>query len=298
MNRPSDRTSRWPRISIVTPSFNQGRYLERTILSVIGQNYPDLEYIVMDGGSDDGSVEIIRKHENHLAHWQSGKDRGQADAIYRGFERAAGDLLGWINSDDYYLPGTLHAIGEAFRGNPGAEMFVAGTLFRREGGADTWKYYPFVQDFRSLLCAGMLFGQMACFWSRRAFFETGGFDRDLRFCFDYDMFLRLARRQRPVAVDRIGAVHRMHGETKTATIYHTVGLEEIDSVRKRFGIDTIPDDERDRIRTVTRSRFRASNRRGFLLDAFRDPLFFLRSAPFRVRDWLRSSRTERGRALL
>ena len=100
------------KITIVTPSYNQGRFLEQTILSVVGQQYPNLEYIIMDGGSTDNSVEIIKKYESHLAHWESEKDSGQAHALNKGFALATGTIFGWLNSDDYYLPGTLSFVAE------------------------------------------------------------------------------------------------------------------------------------------------------------------------------------------
>jgi len=103
-----------PKISIITPSYNHGKYLEKTILSVIGQNYPNLEYIIMDGGSTDGSVEIIKKYESHIYHWESRKDDGQAHAINIGFSKATGDIIAWLNSDDMYLPGTLQYVSEVF----------------------------------------------------------------------------------------------------------------------------------------------------------------------------------------
>src|SRR4051794_19575372 len=104
-----------PRISIVTPSFNQAKFLEQTMDSVLSQGYPNLEYIVMDGGSTDRSVEIIRRYEKHLAYWVSEKDEGAADAIARGFQRATGTIMAYLNSDDTYLPDALNTIAEAMR---------------------------------------------------------------------------------------------------------------------------------------------------------------------------------------
>src|SRR5437867_7923227 len=109
-----NKDSSWPRITIVTPSYNQGLYLEQTILSVLNQNYPNLEYIIMDGGSSDNSVEIIRKYEKYLVHWESKSDEGQAAAIADGFRLAAGEILAYLNSDDLYLPGALRKVGEFF----------------------------------------------------------------------------------------------------------------------------------------------------------------------------------------
>jgi glycosyltransferase involved in cell wall biosynthesis len=103
-----------PKITIVTPSYNQGNFIEETIVSVISQGYPNLEYIIIDGGSTDNTVEIIKKYEEHLSYWVSEKDKGQSEAINKGFERASGDVINWLNSDDYYEPGVLLKVGEAF----------------------------------------------------------------------------------------------------------------------------------------------------------------------------------------
>ncbi len=118
---PSGRP--WPRVSVVTPSFNQGRFVEQTIRSVLLQGCPDLEYVVVDGGSTDESVAVVRKYEAHLAHWVSERDRGQSHAINKGLARASGEVLCWLNSDDYYLPGTLRAVSEAV--DAGADAVVA-----------------------------------------------------------------------------------------------------------------------------------------------------------------------------
>ena len=115
-----------PKISIITPSFNQAHFLERTMLSVLSQNYPNLEYIIIDGGSTDGSVEIIKKYEDRLAHWVSEKDRGQSHALNKGFARATGDIIGWLNSDDLYCNDALMRVAKACLACPEDEAWYGG----------------------------------------------------------------------------------------------------------------------------------------------------------------------------
>ncbi len=122
-----------PKITIITPSFNQGNFLEQTILSVLDQQYPNLEYMVIDGGSRDASVSIIRRYEKHLAYWVSEKDAGQSDAINKGLRRATGQVINWLNSDDYYEPRTLFTVAEHF-GEPGTRVLCGRSrLFRGSG---------------------------------------------------------------------------------------------------------------------------------------------------------------------
>jgi glycosyltransferase involved in cell wall biosynthesis len=115
----------WPKISIVTPSFNQGQYIEETILSVLSQNYPNLEYIIIDGGSTDDTVEIIKKYESRITYWVSEPDRGQSHAINKGLQKCTGEIFNWLNSDDWYMPGALFDVANAFRINSRAQ-FVSG----------------------------------------------------------------------------------------------------------------------------------------------------------------------------
>jgi len=204
-----------PRITVVTPSLNQGRFLEETILSVLGQEYPNLEYIVLDGGSTDGSVEVIRKYEGHLAYWVSEKDQGQAAAINQGFARATGEILAWLNSDDTYLPGTLAHIAATLDPTRADILFgncrhlaaseTYGSDVRRKHGA------------MNLALADYII-QPSTFWTRKAWDATGPLDESLVFAFDWDWFIRA--RTAGVALrpdDRYLAVYRMHGEHKSGT---------------------------------------------------------------------------------
>ncbi len=235
----------FPRISIVTPSYNQGEYLEKTIRSVIDQNFANLEFIVMDGGSNDNSLEIIKRYENQIDYWVSEPDKGQADAIYRGFERATGDVIGWLNSDDLFMPGALKKVGAFFMENREVDCVSGGCLDIDEEGRIIQergkpKYNLGIkQDFNKLLFWEMGFYQPASFWRREAFFRVGGFDVNLRFCFDYDMYLRLAMEKPLGCIDEFLACFRNHGESKTSTIPDTSAREK-DEVLRRHGLYDTP----------------------------------------------------------
>lgn len=230
-----------PKITIVTPSYNQGKFIEETICSVLEQNYPNLEYLVMDGGSTDGSVEIIKKYASHLSYWESHPDDGQADAIYRGFERSTGEILGWVNSDDILLPGCLEKVGRFFMSYPKEEWVVGGTVQIDPNGQrlNDRIGYPSCNmgarvSFGHLLFSGCGFNQPASFWRRETFFSIGGFDRSLQFCFDYDLYFRLAQRRPSGRIKEFLACFRIHPTSKTSTL-HNVCATENEVLWRKYG---------------------------------------------------------------
>lgn len=180
----------WPRISIVTPSFNQGQFLEETIRSVLLQGYPNLEYIIIDGGSTDNSVDIIRKYEPWLSYWVSEKDRCQSHAINKGFARSSGEILAWINSDDGYLPGTLSLAVSTMR-EQGAKLVVGGVFRHHPGDPKTpeAEYKQLVLD--DFIIRSRTLFQAATFWARDVWMMAGTLREDLHFAMDYELWLRM-----------------------------------------------------------------------------------------------------------
>ena len=205
--------SQTPLVSIVTPSYNQAAYLEQTITSVLEQDYPHLEYLVADGASTDGSVEIIRKYADKLAFWVSEKDSGQAEAINKGLARAKGDILAWLTSDDYYLPGTVRAAVEVFQANPEVVLVYGNMLAVDEHGQTTnlLKYHPL--NIEDLLCFEII-GQPAVFFRRDAFEKAGPLDESYHCFLDHHLWLRIALQGRILHVNETWAAARYHPEAK------------------------------------------------------------------------------------
>ncbi len=234
-------TDNRPRISIITPSYQQDRYLEQTIRSVLTQDYPHKEYIVIDGGSTDGSVDILRKYADRLAYWCSGKDDGQADAIARGFEKSTGEILCWLNSDDLFLPGALSAVAKYFAKHPEVEVVSGGGYFMDSGGRPWRRGWGAVSlgvatthdRLRFHGMHGVL--QQATFWRRSAYEAVGGIDRTLHFAMDLDLFIRLAKRRRFGRLPRLLACLRLHERSKTATM-EDVRVREVKLIRERYGV--------------------------------------------------------------
>jgi glycosyltransferase involved in cell wall biosynthesis len=237
----------------------------------------------MDGGSTDNSAAIIKKYEPWLTYWVSEKDNGQADAIHRGFEKATGNIICWVNSDDYLLPSALLLVGKSFAEVSGLEFAIGGGIIIDIKGNLIRKYYSFPQDFRSLLGGGEFFMQASSFWRRDAYESEGGLDTSLKFCFDYDLFLRLARRKPPGRVDAMLSAFRIHSQSKTATIWETVALPEIVVVRNRYGFNALPEYERMRLSEETIAEYYRVTRAGILKDVFLDPGYFLRCLKNKLR---------------
>ncbi len=206
-------TSTNPLVSIVTPSFNQARYLEETLRSVLDQDYPNLEYIVVDGASTDGSVEIIRKYADKLAWWVSEQDSGQAEAINKGLSHATGEIVAWLNSDDYYLPGAIAAAVSAFEENPDAVLIYADMLAVDEHGETINALHYQQMDLEDLLCFQII-GQPAVFFRREALEKTGKLDPSYHFLLDHHLWLRIALQGRILHVTQTWATARYHAEAK------------------------------------------------------------------------------------
>jgi glycosyltransferase involved in cell wall biosynthesis len=207
----------WPGVSIVTPSYNQARFIEETIRSVLLQGYPDLEYIIIDGGSTDGSVEVIRKYEPWLAYWVSEPDRGQSDAINKGFVRASGEIAAWLNSDDTYEPGALCRIAQEFGADQAKALVYGDCNVVDENGKFMWVMRQPCVTLDKLIryWANTAIPQQATFFRRQVLEKVGLLNCEMHFSMDYDLWLRIAQEYEFHHIEHTLANHRMHGESKT-----------------------------------------------------------------------------------
>jgi glycosyltransferase involved in cell wall biosynthesis len=224
-----------PLVSIITPSFNQAQYLEETIKSVLEQDYPRIEYIIMDGGSTDGSVDIIKKHEVGIKAWVSEQDQGQTDAINKGFNRASGDILAWLNSDDTYHP---KAVGEAVKclmEHPDVAMVYADCNFIDEQGRVIGKFASRQTDYQKLRRGYAHIPQQTMFFRAKYWKEVGPLDPSFYFAMDYDLWVRIAKRAPIKYVSgKTWANFRIHTSSKT-NVNDERGWKEMLRVHYRDG---------------------------------------------------------------
>ena len=208
----------WPRLTVVTPSYNQASYLERTIRSVLLQGYPNLEYIVIDGGSNDGSVEIIRKYERWITFWVSLPDNGQAAAINQGLKRATGAWLAWQNSDDIFYPGALAAVAMRSVVRPDADLIVGNVNLIDEDDRVLTDLRFVRPTFKALLAEGMVLTNQAAFWRHHVHEQIGWLNEEMVCAFDYEWFLRVLEQRRADHIDSVLGGFRIHPQAKSSTI--------------------------------------------------------------------------------
>lgn len=223
----------WPKITVVTPSFNQGRYIEATIRSVLDQGYPNLEYVIMDGGSKDETVEIIEKYSEHLAYWVSEPDEGQTDALIKGFERTSGDILCWLCSDDLFESRTLWEVAEVFTQHPDWQVVYGDSFwidaesrpirFKRE---IPYHHFIWMYDHN-------YFPQPSTFWRRGIYEKVGGLDPRMSLAMDGDLWARFAEHTTPRHVPRAWSRMRYYPEQKNLRL-RTTSDEEDARIRGRY----------------------------------------------------------------
>lgn len=225
----------WPKVSIITPNYNSGRFIEETIRSVLFQGYPNLEYIVIDGGSSDDSVKIIKKYEPWISYWISEKDSGQSEAINKGLARATGELVAYLNSDDLYLPGTLCGIANIFCTKPDTNWIVGGCLIGNSP-RDAVLNTPLIPcPAWKCLTRQYFIPQPSVFLKAICLKKYGFFDDQLHYCMDYDYWCRLLLSDDiPETTTEPLSFFRLHQDSKTTLVQPKFEMENIAVIRKNM----------------------------------------------------------------
>jgi glycosyltransferase involved in cell wall biosynthesis len=204
-----------PLVSVITPSYNQAHFIEETIHSVLAQEYPAIEYIIVDGGSTDGSVEIIQKYSSQLSWWISEKDKGHADALNKGFAHASGEILAWLNSDDTYYPGAVSEAVAYLQAHPEVGMVYGDADLTDETGRVIGRFAARQTDYRRLLRGSVHIPQATTFFRAKLWRQIGSLDLSLFFAFDYNLWVQLAKISRLQYLPRLWATFRLHSEGKS-----------------------------------------------------------------------------------
>lgn len=224
-----------PKVTIVTPSFNQAAYLEQTIMSVLNQDYPNIEYIVIDGGSTDSSVDIIKKFQDKLAYWISEADNGQSCAINKGFEHATGQIFNWLNSDDLLMPSAVRIAVHYLMENPDIGMVYGDRITVDEGG--NFLSLTQVPSYNAGVFRHHLrIPQETTFFRSELWSQVDGVDEELKFCIDYDLFVKLSKITKFYHIPFVLGAYRKHPLSKTVIYSHTLkmaGKEEISKVYRK-----------------------------------------------------------------
>ena len=222
-------------ISIVTPSYNQATYLEGTLRSVLDQGYPNLEYFVQDGGSTDGSLDILHRYASKLQGWVSAKDKGQADAINRGFAKTTGSIMGWLNSDDRLTSGSLHAVAQCFQRFPEIDVVYGHRIIVNPSGLEVGRWITPRHHPGDMIWADYI-PQETMFWRRRLWEQVGGrIDPTLNFAIDWDLVARFERAgARFYRLPRFQGIFTTHDAQKSRAIKESVGRQEFERVRSRY----------------------------------------------------------------
>jgi len=233
--RDSASLLRHLRITIVTPSYNQARFLESTLRSVLEQEYPHLEYIVQDGASTDGSVEILSRYQDNFAYVDSRPDRGQAHALNRGFAHSTGEIMAYLNADDLLLPGALHYVAAFFQQHPEVDVVYGHRVVIDEQGREIGRWVLPPHDAQVIYWVDYI-PQETMFWRRRIWERVGGgFDETLQFAIDWDLILRFAQVGAQMArLPRFLGAFRVHTAQKTSAQWKTLGRQEVNELRRRY----------------------------------------------------------------
>jgi glycosyltransferase involved in cell wall biosynthesis len=226
--------SQQPLVSIVTPCFNAARFISQTIESVLGQDYPNIEYLIMDGGSTDGTMAVVEQYKGRLR-WHSGPDSGTADAINRGFLESTGAILAWLNADDTYLPGAVTTAVQYFLTAPDAGVVYGEGVWVDENGAVLGRYPTRELPSPDLFQQECFICQPAAFLRRTAFEAAGKVDATLHSAFDYDLWIRLSRQWPFVPIPACLATSRMHTSNKSLGNRQQMFRESIQVLRKHYG---------------------------------------------------------------